>query len=119
MREKYRNKRTNGKHSKKEYEIGEVFKFTMKQGISHPEFGKILEIHEQHTIRIDINGVHICRYIVDYVVYYEHTTRYIDVKPTYKSVASMKAYKSTQAYRMFVIKKKLVEAIYGIEIEEL
>lgn len=116
---KYRNKRVGGKHSKKEYDVGQDLKLQQRLNIQHQQFGKIINISEQHRIKIEINGKHICGYICDYVVQYENGCRYLDVKPTFKTEKSRQAYRSTSAYQMFNLKRKLVEAIHNIKIEEI
>lgn len=116
---KYRNRRVGGKHSKKEFNVGEDLKLQQRLNIQHPQLGAIVDIAEQHRVKIEVNGVHICFYVCDYVVTYERGCRYLDVKPTFKSEESRKAYRTTNAYQMFNIKRKLVEAIYNIKIEEI
>jgi hypothetical protein len=116
---KYRNRRVGGKHSKKEFNVGEDLKLQQRLNIQHPQLGAIVDITEQHRIRIEVNGVHICFYVCDYVITYQKGCRYLDVKPTFKSEESRKAYRTTNAYQMFNLKRKLVEAIYNIKIEEV
>lgn len=78
--------------------------------------GEIAGLELQPSFRIDVNGQHICTYKADF--------RYLDgavlmtdgangyTKTVYEDVKGMR----TPVYRL---KKKLVEALYGIEIIEV
>lgn len=68
--------------------------------------GTITELHIQPAFDVAVNGVPICRYIADF----RYTA--LDGKVTVEDVKGMR----TPAYRL---KKKLVEALYGIRILEL
>lgn len=69
-----------------------------------PEY-KVLNIELQVPYPIFINNKKICTYIADFVVTYKDRAEVIDVKGF-----------KTQIYKL---KKKLVEAIYGITIKEI
>jgi len=75
--------------------------------------GEIGELELQPQYRLYVNGVLICRYIADFV--------YIDNAASSKAqdfvrvVEDVKGMK-TAAYRL---KKKLMKAIYGIEVQEI
>lgn len=114
---KYRNKYTGGKHSAKEHKYGAELEFQFKHKIPHPEHGLIQGIYSQKRMPIVVGNIHICFYVVDYIVEYKNAKRYIDVKPTFRTEASRKAYQKTEAYRMFEMKRKLIKALYGIDIE--
>jgi hypothetical protein len=67
-----------------------------------------------------VNEVHITTYRCDFEYVTRSGDRIIeDVKPTYKSAKSEKAYKATGAYKMFALKARLMEAIYGIKVKEV
>ena len=55
-----------------------------------------------------VNGELICKYILDFKIYYSNgVIKHIDVKGSKKG----------QAYQMFVVKQKLMKAIHNIEVE--
>lgn len=104
MRNKYGAKKTeyNGikYDSKKEAEFARKLDLTRKSLNSN-----ILDVERQVPFEIRLNGIKICKYILDFKVTYKTgEIDYIDVK-------GMK----TPVYRL---KKKLVEAQYGIKITE-
>jgi len=70
---------------------------------------KVIEKWErQLTFKLNVNGILICKYILDFKVFYSDSTiRHIDVKGAKKG----------QAYNMFVIKQKLMKAIHNIDVE--
>lgn len=92
--------------------------------------GEITDLQLQVKFSIDINGKHICNYFADFV-YWEYEsltapdpTHYAKVliiapkeakKQKRKVVVDVKGMR-TDVYRL---KKKLVEAVYGIEITEV
>ena len=95
----------NGKtyHSKKEKEYAQKLSLLKKAG-------EIKGYQEQVKMSIDVNGQHICNYILDFLVEENNgVKRYIDVK----------GYKGGFAYNVFKLKSKLITAIYGIVIEEV
>lgn len=59
---------------------------------------------------LDVNGMHIADYIADFQ-YYEHLAD----RPT---VEDVKGYKKGGAYAIFSMKKKLMKAIYDIDVKE-
>lgn len=64
--------------------------------------GEISEIHPQHCLRLDVNGEHICKYYIDFmVVLNDGTIEYHEVKGF-----------ETDVWR---IKWKLAKSIYGKE----
>lgn len=70
---------------------------------------RVLSWKRQVKFPIEVSGKHICNYILDFEVdYLDGRKEYIDVKGYQKGVA----------YSIFTIKKKLVEAIYEINIIE-
>jgi hypothetical protein len=62
----------------------------------------------QLTYHLNVNGELICKYVLDFKIYYSNgAIKHIDVKGSKKG----------QAYQMFVIKQKLMKAIYQIDVE--
>lgn len=87
-------------HSK--HEAGEYLKLkALEKG------GLIRDLVLQKPFKLQVNGVLICTYIADFVYY--------DVKAQQTVVADAKGYRT----REYVIKKRLMQAIYGINIFEL
>jgi hypothetical protein len=71
---------------------------------------KVTEIQEQVRYNIEVAGIKICAYVLDFkVTYATGLVRYIDVK----------GYKKGTAYRMFQLKKSLMKAVYNITVEEV
>ena len=70
---------------------------------------KVLEVSRQVPFDIRVNDIHIAKYILDFKVTYPNRVEHIDVK----------GYKKGAAYQNFRLKKKLVEAIYGIVVIEV
>ena len=68
--------------------------------------GEIRDLKTQYSIAIDVNGKHICNYVADFH-YYTKTGRPV--------VEDVKGFR-TPVYKL---KKKLVEAVHGIEIREV
>jgi hypothetical protein len=66
--------------------------------------GEIADLELQKTFSLDVNGVHICDYIADFV----YRRNGVQITEDAKG-------KATELYR---IKKALMRAIYGIEIIE-
>jgi hypothetical protein len=71
--------------------------------------GDIIEWDRQIRMPIEVNGIHICNYICDFRYLDKDGLHYVDVK----------GMKKGPAYQMFKLKKKLVLAIYKIEIREV
>jgi hypothetical protein len=71
---------------------------------------KIVSWNRQIKMPIEIDGVHICNYVCDFeVLHPDGKVEYIDVK----------GMRSGAPYQLFKLKKKLVEAIYNIELREV
>ena len=67
---------------------------------------RVVSIEEQVPYKIDINGKHICTYLLDFKVEYgDGRVELVDVKGI--------------ATDMYKIKKKMVEAYYGVKIKEV
>lgn len=93
--------------SVKEYKFFLQLKAQMKAAV--PEF-RVRSIERQVRYDIAIAGQKIAFYKLDYLVTYASgKKRYFDCK----------GYKKGCAYQLFKLKKKLVEALYYIEIEEV
>jgi len=71
--------------------------------------GEIKDWDRQIVFSLDVNKVHICRYILDFKIYYEDRIEYIDVK----------GHKAGAAYEIFRLKKKLMLACHGIDVIEI
>lgn len=82
-------------------------------------------LRRQEKFAIDVEDVHICYYISDFS--YRLTKglpngdcfQVEDVKPNFKTEASRKRYQATLPYRMFLMKKRLMLAIHGIDVREV
>jgi len=73
--------------------------------------GDITDFKMQVPMAIEVNGIHIAKYILDFQVEYPNgDTEYIDIKALTKE----KKWITTDVFKL---KKKLVEAIYKIEIK--
>lgn len=70
---------------------------------------KVVKIEKQVRYDVIVNDEKICFYKLDFKVTYEDRIEYIDVKGLRRGCA----------YQMFKLKKKLVEALYGIKITEV
>ena len=93
--------------SVKEYKFFLQLKAQMKAAVH--EF-RVRSIERQVRYDIAIAGKKIAFYKLDYLVTYANKRkRYFDVKGC----------RTGAAYQLFKLKKKCVEAIYGIEIEEV
>lgn len=69
--------------------------------------GEISGLERQVTYRLDVNSVHICKYVADYV--------YLDNGKGALCVVDKKGYKTPE----YKLKKKLMLACHGIEIIEV
>jgi hypothetical protein len=96
---KYRNVRTEGFASKKEAA-------RYKELLLLEKAGEISDIHTQVRFKLDVNNEHICDYVADFT--------YLKRDARWRTVEDCKGFK-TPIYR---IKKKLMKAVYGIEITE-
>lgn len=66
---------------------------------------RVISYQEQVPFKIVVNGFKICVYKLDFEVKYADRVEYIDIKGVRTSV--------------YIIKKKLVEALFGIKITEI
>ena len=66
-----------------------------------------LEAHPQPKFSLDVNGVHVCFYLSDF--------RWVDCDTGATCVADAKGIRT----REYELKKRLMLAVHGIEIEEL
>lgn len=72
--------------------------------------GEISKLKCQVRFPLDVNGYHVADYIADFQ-YYQHLAD----RPT---VEDVKGYKKGGAYAVFSLKKKLMKAIYDIDVKE-
>jgi hypothetical protein len=73
---------------------------------------EIVKFERQVKMPIEINGIHIAYYILDFKVYYPNgNIKHIDIK------AKDKKTNKWITTDVFKLKKKLIEAIYKIKIE--
>lgn len=70
---------------------------------------RVVEIVAHPKLSIDVEGMHICNYFPDFKVTYE------DGRVEWEDVKGPK----TKTLAVYRLKKKLVEAIYGIKIIEI
>lgn len=119
---KYKNERQttfeNGKirsiDSRKEYYYKGRFELQMRSN----EPVRPVSVESGVWYDLVVNNELICKYKLDLRVTYNNgTVRYIDVKPTFRTKQGEAEYKKTAAWRTFVIKSKLMKAVYGITIE--
>ena len=68
---------------------------------------EIEELELQPKFSIDINGIHICNYSADF--------RYVDCREGVQVIEDVKGVKTT----VYKLKKRLVEALYGVKITEV
>lgn len=101
---KYRAKKT--EYNEILYDSKKEAEFARKLDLTRKSIGNtIIDIQRQIPFEIKVNGVKICKYVLDFLVKHQDgSIEYIDVKGF-----------KTPVYRL---KKKLVEAIYGITITE-
>lgn len=72
--------------------------------------GEVVEVEYQPVFECVIDGKKICKYIADFqVTYKDGHVEYEDIKGCKKGCA----------YQLFRLKKKMVEALSGVEILEL
>lgn len=107
---KYRNQRTTeqGKsfHSKKE---AAYYRDLLIARFARDEAQRVVEIHVQPVFPIVVNGITCGKYIADFQVRYASgRTEVVDVKSP-----------ATAKIALYRLKKKLVEALYGIAILEV
>ena len=109
MASKYRNVRTFYKGKTYDSKKESVYRASldMLKKAKNPQY-RVVSIEEQVPYKLEVNGVSIGKYVLDFKVEYaDGHTEYIDVK------SAMTA--KLPVYRM---KKKLMLALYGIEILE-
>lgn len=71
--------------------------------------GLIKELRCHVPIQLEVNGVHVGTYEVDFTYVTPEGKRYIDAK----------GYRKGNAYQMFKLKKALVKAVHGWDVEEV
>ncbi|MCK5020766.1 MAG: DUF1064 domain-containing protein [Candidatus Peribacteraceae bacterium] len=83
--------------------------------------GVIRGLELQPRYNVVINGHKICYYLADFRYFDNEKGREVveDVKAMPKTAKAQKAFKGTGAWRIYRIKKKLVEALYPIVIIEV
>lgn len=110
--------KSKSKYRNKSIEIDGIKFHSTKEGKYYSDLktkkslGEIKDFKMQVCYEIKINDIHIANYFLDFLVeYLDNTYDYIDVKG--KDKVSNKWIKTD----VFKLKKKLVEAIYGINIK--
>jgi hypothetical protein len=84
------------------------------------EYGDIRLLRWEVTYHLIVNNIEITTYRCDFEYVTRAGDRIVeDVKPTYKSAKAEKEYKATGAYKMFALKKRMMAAIYGIDVKEV
>lgn len=83
--------------------------------------GVIRDLELQPRYDVVVNGHKICYYKADFRYFDNEKGKQVieDVKAMPKTAKGQKAFKSTPAWRMYRLKKKLVEALYPITINEV
>lgn len=111
---KFRAKRTQGFHSKKESKRYSELLLLEKAGM-------ISKITCQRSFDLEVNGQLVCRYILDFEYYDTLKCEWVheDVKGWKKGWREDLKLKRGCAYQLFEVKKNLMKAIYGIEITEV
>ncbi len=71
--------------------------------------GVIKNLEIQPRFKIEINGVKVCDYVADFQ--YQYQGKYV--------VEDVKGFKKGVPYALFKIKKKLMKAVLGKEIDEI
>jgi len=81
----------------------------------------ISNLELQPRYDVIVNGQKICYYKADFRYFDNEKGAEVveDVKAMPKTAKAIKAFRGTGAWRIYRIKKKLVEALYGIEIREV
>jgi len=104
-RNKYHAKRTDGFHSAKE-----ARRFATLKSMG------VWPIECQVKFDLTVNGVHICEYWADFRYEAPYSAGLMlveDAKPRGKN------FRKTEAYRLFIVKKRLMQACHGIEVIEV
>jgi hypothetical protein len=73
--------------------------------------GEITDLERQIVYPLVVNGVKVATYIADF--------RYTDVVSGAQIVVDVKGYRKGAAYSMFRLKKKLVYALYNVDVIEV
>ena len=98
-------------HSKKEAERYVMLKRWESEG-------KIRNLERQVTYHIEVNGIKVCRYIADFR--YEKRIRARGKPDLWERVVEdVKGMKKGVPYQMFLLKKDLMRAVFGVNIAEI
>lgn len=65
-------------------------------------------LKKQVTYNLEVNGMHICKYIADFVYLENHVLKVVDVKS-----------EMTRKLPVYRLKRKLMQAVHGITITEI
>jgi hypothetical protein len=87
-------------HSKKEARHYKTLKAMQQAGI-------IRDLETQPKFKLEVNGVHICNYFSDF--------RYWDNELDREVIVDVKGVRT----KIYKLKKRLMKAIHGIEVEEV
>ena len=90
--------------SKKEARRYEELKLLQRAGV-------IRELKVQPSFRLDVGGIHVCRYVADY--------SYVDDARTPAFVVEDVKSEITRKHPVYRIKNKLFKAVLGFEITEV
>ena len=118
---------TYNKYRAKKTVIDEICFDSLKEGARYQELkllergGMIRNLECQPRYDVIVNDQKICYYKADFRYWDNERGREVveDVKAMPKTAKGQKAYKNTPAWRMYRLKKKLVEALYPIKINEV
>lgn len=104
---KYGNKKTeyNGIVYDSKKEAQRAVELDLLQKSVNPDY-KVVKIERQPKFKVEINGKYICTYIADFKVTYADGRIEIE---------DVKGYRNS----IYILKKKLVEALYKIKIIEI
>lgn len=80
--------------------------------------GEISELRRQVQIRLDVGGGHICTYVADFQYQEKLTDGTWNTDATWRNVVEDVKSQATRKLPAYRIKKKLVKALFGIEIRE-
>lgn len=71
---------------------------------------RIKDFETQVEYSLDVNGVHICKYYLDFLITHNDGSKeYVDTK----------GYKKGTVYKLFQSKKRLMKACHGIDVKEM
>ena len=105
------------KFKAKKIEIDGIVFDSLKEGNRYQELKLLTRCKKIHGLEIQprydiiMNGTRVAFYKADF--------KYFDVDDNCYKVEDVKGLKKGSAYQLFKLKKKLVEAYYGIEIIEI